>query len=174
MSDLSPGTEEKSLSFLLPSPIPYPGFYPVSPSVLGAPFCTARGSGCIRTQPQEKSFCCACGEGIEQAQGQTCSSHLPLHVPVLKLALVPGKVSCSVCPQLLISLPVYSQQENLCSCEVDWMRRITHTKPECFSLVLNGSVSQVGFPILTRGQVQGHKWGKWAGCWIAHFTAVAE
>ena len=45
---------------------------------------------------------------------------------------------------------------------------------DCFSLALTGWVSWVGFPVLTWGLVQGQRWGMWAECWIADFTAVSE
>lgn len=74
--------DRRSLSFLIPSPVTHPGFYPAPPSVLAARFCSAGGSRCVRTPVEEAFFL---------------------------------------------------------------------TTPGCFSPALTGSVSPVGFPVLTQG-----------------------
>lgn len=63
------------MNFLIPSPVTHPGSYSVSPHVLEARFGSAGGSRYgMRTQIQEKPFCCSCREWMQQVQDKTLST----------------------------------------------------------------------------------------------------
>lgn len=85
------------------------------------------------------------------AAGSGQNPLLTPHVFIFKLAAVPMELSCPLCPQSLIPLPVLFQQEPLWSYGADQMGRPTHTRTNCFSLLQTRSVSRVGFPVLTPG-----------------------